>query len=84
MTSYWQRAGCFGSWVFIWIYSNWQKCSPLKAKVLPPSVPADWRRAHLDVGFTLWILSAEVSTMRPSELVFPAQLQSSPRAPGSR
>lgn len=58
------RGGCFGSWIFIWIYSNWQKCSLLKAKVLPVQLLQTGRASPGKLGFTLWILSAKVSTMR--------------------
>lgn len=45
-----ERDGCFGSWVFVQIYSNWQKCSPLKAKVLALPVTADEEALTWGVG----------------------------------
>lgn len=40
------RGGSSESWVFIWIYSNWQNSVLLEAKVPLPAA-ADWRRPHL-------------------------------------
>lgn len=40
----------FGSWVFIQIYSNWQKCSPLKANVLALPATADEEALTWGVG----------------------------------